>query len=431
MVLCMKHILVLFAALTLACAAVPAAAQSGEASPALQERAQELGDVFRGQGDAAMLFGPQFLAEVPPSLFAQIVAQVTALYGEFIGVERIEPQGPFAGTVYLRFDNAIASGPFTLDPAPPHKVAGLLLQSFAPIDDSLADIRRDLEALPGDVSVLFTSLGSGAEPVIAMNDGQQMAIGSTFKLYVLSALARSISSGERTWSDVVTIDTRSFPSGTMHLWPEGAPVTLQTLATQMISGSDNTATDVLIGVLGRRAVEAEVTASGHAAPAGLIPLLSTLELFALKGSEYNRGKYLAADDAGKRRILADFRDDVGGDPDKIVPPRFSSPTAIDTIEWFASGRDIAGILQRLVALDDPTARHILAVYPALPASLVDDWSYAGYKGGSEPGVLNLSWLLRDQTGGWRVLAMTWNNPDAALDHSKLESIAQRIVRLAR
>ena len=49
-------------------------------------------------------------------------------------------------------------------------------------------------------------------------------------------------------------------------WPKGAPVTLHTLATLMISISDNTATDQLIAIVGRDAIAEELRASGHAEP---------------------------------------------------------------------------------------------------------------------------------------------------------------------
>ena len=430
----MRFLLTVAAALLLALVPEQGMAQQAEtgasqATPSLQARADDLASVLRGEKDADDVFGPQFLAEVPPEQLADLVAQLETAHGDFVGIDRIVPTSQFAGTVYLRFERSIGSGPLTLDPNPPHRIAGLVFSSFVPVDDSLAQVRGELEALPGEVGVLYAPLADDADPLLAIDPERQMAVGSTFKLYVLSALARSIEAGERGWADVVRLDTRSFPSGTMHLWPERSPVTLHTLATQMIAGSDNTATDALVYALGRETVEAEIVASGHSEPARMTPLLTTLELFALKGSSDNRRKYLAADEAAKRRILADFRDDVGGDPDKIVPPQFSSPTAIDTVEWFASARDVAAIMRRIVVLEDPTARDILAVYPALPQPVREGWDYAGYKGGSEPGVLNLSWLLRDDAGEWRVLVMSWNDPEAPLEKGRLENLAQRVLRL--
>ena len=343
----------------------------------------------------------------------------------------VVPTDDFSGTISLRFERAVVSGPITLDPAPPHLVAGLLLSTITPVDDSLEKVSADLRALPGTVSVLFAPLFDDGDPVLAMAADQQLAIGSTFKLYVLSALAHSIARGERDWSDVVQIDRASYPSGTMHLWPRGSPVTLQTLAIMMISNSDNTATDILLHHLGREMVEAEVVASGHSHPERMQPFLGTLELFALKGSLQNRQKFIAADPAERRRILADFEDDVNGDPAGIIPPRFTSPTAIDTIEWFASVEDIRKAMARIASLEDPVARQIMAIAPSLPDETVQTFAFVGYKGGSEPGVLNLSWLLRDDANDWHVLSMTWNDHDNALQSGTLEVIGQRLLTLSR
>src|SRR5690606_39753601 len=43
----------------------------------------------------------------------------------------------------------------------------------------------------------------------------------------------------------------SLPTGILQEWPVGTPMTIQSLATLMISISDNTATDVLLRVAGR------------------------------------------------------------------------------------------------------------------------------------------------------------------------------------
>ena len=82
-------------------------------------------------------------------------------------------------------------------------------------------------------------------------------MGSTFKLATLTALRRDIEKKKRAWTDVVTLrpEVRSLPSGILRDWPDGSPLTLYALAALMISKSDNTATDALIGLLGRDAIE--------------------------------------------------------------------------------------------------------------------------------------------------------------------------------
>ena len=418
--------------LALAVAPIQLAAQTPEAREEavpsqLEASAEGVVSVLRGERPAAEVFAPAFLAAVSESQLKALTEQLTAQFGAVQGLEGVTSTGPTAGTIAVRFEKAIARGPMQLDAN--GLVAGLRLNQFDPIDDSADKIAADLAALPGATSAYYAPLAEGSEPILAVNADQQFAIGSTFKLYVLSALARQIASGEHSWDEVVPLEVRSLPSGITQNWPEGAPVTLHTLATLMISISDNTATDQLLAVVGRKAVAEELRASGHAAPARTLPFLSTLELFGLKGDRARGKAYAAASEEEQARLLAAFAREIGGDPEKIVKPTLTQPTAIDSLEWFASGRDLAGLLRRIVALDDPTARKIMAVTPGMPEPRRKDWSYVGYKGGSEPGVLNLTWLLRDEAGEWRVLSLSWNNPEAPVEAGALELIAQRILSL--
>jgi hypothetical protein len=107
-----------------------------------------------------------------------------------------------------------------------------------------------------------------------------------------------------------------------------------------------------------------------------------------------------------------------------------TPKAID-IEWLVSGEDIASLMRRLRDLEDPTAREIMAVNASVAGNLPGDWQYIGYKGGSEPGVLNLSWLLQDHAGEWHVVTLTTNNPDAAIDTEAFRALAMRAIALTR
>ncbi|RXZ66146.1 serine hydrolase [Pelagerythrobacter rhizovicinus] len=423
---------ILAPALVLAIAPVQLAAQTPEAhedtvtSP-IQARAEGVVAVLRGETAASEVFSPHFLASVPEERLEALARQLTAQFGPLQGLEDATPTGPGAATIAIRYERALARGPMQLDGE--GMVAGLLLNQFDPIDDSAEKIAADLAALPGTVGVYYAPLAEDAEPIIATNADAQFAIGSTFKLYVLSALARQVAAGERSWDEVVRLDTRSLPSGLSQDWPKGAPVTLHTLATLMISISDNTATDQLIKIVGRDAVAEELRASGHSAPAKTLPFLTTLELFGLKGDLARGQAYAATGEEEQARLIEAFATEIAGDPDKIVKPTFTQPTAIDSLEWFASGRDLAGLLRRIAELDDAAAREIMAVTPAVPEPKRADWSYIGYKGGSEPGVLNLTWLLQDRAGEWRILTISWNNPAAPVDVGTLELLAQRILSL--
>ncbi len=197
----------------------------------------------------------------------------------------------------------------------------------------------------------------------------------------------------------------------------------------MISVSDNTATDTLLHLLGRETVERMMTTLGFAAPGRNRPLLSTLEIAALKaGGEPAIAAWRAADEAGRRRLLATTY--AATDAARIDPALFAgNPIALD-VEWFASPNDLVRVMDWLRREGDETARAILAINPALAPALRTNLAYVGYKGGSEPGVLNLTWLLRTQSGEWLVATASWNNPAAPVEESRLIGLMARAIRLA-
>ncbi len=79
-----------------------------------------------------------------------------------------------------------------------------------------------------------------------------------------------------------------------------------------------------------------------------------------------------------------------------------------------------------VAGDQPaTARgfDILAINPGIPDPTAA-FSYLGYKGGSEPGVLNLTWLLRRKADHeWLFLSITWNDGQNAINEDRAVYVA--------
>jgi len=74
---------------------------------------------------------------------------------------------------------------------------------------------------------------------------------------------------------------------------------------------------------------------------------------------------------------------------------------------------------------------ILAINPMLGEGMAGDWAYGGYKGGSEPGVLNLSWLLQDKAGEWYAVSASWNDPAHTLDESRLIALGHRLIEPLR
>ncbi len=398
-------------------------------SSRIRNRADDILAVLQQSRPAEEVFSPDFITAITPAQLRVFAEQMEAGAGPLQSVKLAEPDGD-AGTarIVLRFAKALGKGSFQLESREPYRVTGFRITEFEPIDDSIEALTAEFRALPGEVGVYFGPVGS-ADPVFAINPDQPFAIGSAFKLDVLAALSRAVAEGRHRWEDVVALDRKSLPSGMMQDWPDGAPVTLHTLATLMISISDNTATDQLIHLLGREAVEAENMRAGNRHADRNRPFLTTRELFVLKaGTDAQLAQYAAASEADRRTMLANIAQTLPSSED-IERAFADGPRALN-VEWFASPRDIDRMFRHIIDQGDSSALAILAINPGTTPLPGDRWEYVGYKGGSEPGVLNLSWLLRDKQGQWWTLIASWNNQAATVDQSRFVQLARRLLLMA-
>jgi len=283
-------------------------------------------------------------------------------------------------------------------------------------DMTLAKARGELAALPGRTSLLAIKLGDKPAAVETLNENEQFASGSAFKLYVLGALLEE----KFPWHRVVRLrdEDKSLPSGKLRGWPEGSPLTAHTLAALMISESDNTATDALISALGRRRIEAALPALGHSNPYLLRPFLTTGEFFRLKADSEAALKYQNLPVEERYDFLKALRKRPLS-PDGLR----QSPFALNGVEWLISPGDMCRAMDYFLRKDSQEALEILAVNTGL-AMPPGKYLYAGYKGGSEPGVLSMVWLLKDSRSDWYCLAAAWNNEAANLEEKKFFGIMQ-------
>ena len=104
---------------------------------------------------------------------------------------------------------------------------------------------------------------------------------------------------------------------------------------------------------------------------------------------------------------------------------------IDSVEWFASASDFVRVMDWLRLHADDGAKAILGISPGLPQQARTALRYAGYKGGSEPGVANLTYLIQTGGGTWYAVSLGWNNPAAPVDANRLAGLAARAIQLLR
>ena len=405
--------------------AVPAAA--AEPQDLLQTRAEEVLVVLKGGGDPATLFAPEFLAQVPAEQVKAIAGQLREQFGAPVSVVRIDREGPSNGVIVMDFERSTLSLRVALQEQPPGLIRGLLVVGSEVKGDSWAALTAELKALHGSAGFAASRLGTAApEPLAALEPARTMAIGSGFKLFILAELVREVRAGTRKWSDVAPLNRRSLPSGILQSWPEGAPLTLHSLASLMISQSDNSAADTLLALLGRDKVEALLPALGVRQPERNRPFLSTIDAFALKiGDPALRDEWLKADPAGRRRLLARIPPNA---PPLDLSRLTGKPVLIDQVEWFASPGDLVRTMDWLRRNGDETALAILAINPGL-APAAPRFAYLGFKGGSESGVLSMTFLARTPAGTWQALSTVWNDPAEAVDETKLAALMLRALAL--
>ena len=404
----------------------------------MEQRATELIAIFNGGGDVAATFAPEFLAQIPEAQIRGIAGQLTGQLGKAVKVASLKPAGAGRAALVIGFEKGSATMQVALDPGPTAKIAGLGItgtQTAAVAGiATLADVAAAFKALPGQTGFVVADLAPKAAPLAALEADRPLAIGSTFKLVVLAELVRAIDAGQRKWDEPITLDGTELPAGGFNQLPKGTTVPLRKLAEEMIRISDNSATDVLIRTLGREKIEAMQAKVGIKAPAANVPFLTTMELFKLKG--VGQGvpgrRYLALDRKGKRKLLAG---EVAATPGSAVGALFADgkPVLIDKLEWFASPADLARVMQWLhthrTTVGGKEALRILAINPGVSPAVARRFAYVGYKGGSEPGVINMTVLVRDKSDNARVVSASWNNPAAAVDELSFAALITRAVEL--
>jgi beta-lactamase class A len=385
-------------------------------------------------GEIEQRFAPAFLEALPAD-------QLAALFRDF-GATLPPIRVVTSVAVSARERHAVldtAEGPtrvvLALDDSEPPRIEGLL---FRPVLEPPASIHAAAATITGagaQSGLLIAELAHGrCKPIRQIGETRSFALGSTFKLWVLLALGEKLRAGNVKWDDLLTVRDaqKSLPSGRLQDAPDGTQVSVRDAASGMIAISDNTATDLLIGLLGREHVEQVQTIARHQDPAVNVPWLTTRELFMLKraSAEELRAAYLRATVPEKRALLDALAGQPFGDVGRELLDTWNTPRAL-ALEWFGSTMDVCNVLATLGARGgfDPRSEllRILSLNPGVESTR--GWKYIGYKGGSEPGVLTVSWLLQREDGRWFVVVAAVNDATKLLDEDAIVNAASGVVSL--
>lgn len=303
-------------------------------------------------------------------------------------------------------------------------IGRLSLQAYAPTPHSWSELDSRLNALAPQVSFAASVLDprAGCRPVHEVAADTARPLGSAFKLYILGALGRAVAENRVSWDQQLAIreDWKSLPSGVLQDEPADTLLPLREYANLMISISDNTATDHLIHFLGRDSVHRQLTTFGNGSITANTPLLTTRELFTLKGFQYPTlaDTYLSL----PRHLRSTMLPALAAVPRTSITG-WTEPRNIEEIEWFGSPNDMCRAYAGLWRQHEQPA-----LTPVGDALSINDggigldraeFPTVWFKGGSEPGVVVLNHLAQAADGRVVVASLMLANPTEALDPASI------------
>lgn len=347
-----------------------------------------------------------FIRQVPAVQVEQIIANLKQELGAY---QEVQKDG---NDFLILFEKGSVPTKITLNEK--GQIASLFFETPRLKITSLDSALAEFKSLPGEVSLLVKE---GNSEKVSFNARTPLAVGSSFKLAVLAALKLQIDEGKKSWGDVVKLEPNYkslFPSGLLENWPEGSLLTIESLAALMISQSDNTATDTLIYLVGRDAIEALSPRN--------TPFLTTRELLILKWNNQSTeliDRYRNSNESKRRDILTEIA--------KYPLPEVSDvdltkPTALD-VEWFFTTEELCNLIDRVKDLP------LMGINPGLAKA--KDWQTVVYKGGSEPGVLNFTTWLKAKNGKTYCVSATWNNKETVLEESRFTTLYSSLIELLK
>lgn len=407
-------------------------AQTESANTPLEAQADALIVIMNGGGDVPSRFDARFLNEVPETKLRALFAMLVSQYGKANKVASLQASGNNQAVVMVDYDRALVRVEMVIAaPSEQSKITGLFITQTQVKGDGVEAVKQEIAKLEGKSALGVWRLDERGELTLISSHRADavMATGSSFKLSLLALLDEEIRQGKRRWSDVVPLTVKSLSSGQMQHWPDRSPVTLHSLATMMISISDNTATDTLLAVLGREKVVAFEKRNGIAAQRQY-PVLSTIEAFVLKEDAQSalRQKWISGNYASRLALLESNRSLWKPANAGRVQAK-GKPAYIEQIEWFYAPADMAKLLAWFAKKGSPETRAIMDVSPGMSASDRQAWKSVAYKGGSETGVIAMNYLLTAKDGTQYVVAGAWNNPDKKVDDQQFYQYMTRLTGL--
>lgn len=287
----------------------------------------------------------------------------------------------------------------------------------------------------GGISSLIIKDFSKSSPLLEINSNARIALGSEFKLYILHYLNQQILNSKLNWSDKLKIqeEIKSLPSGILQNYPDGTELTLNQIASLMIAISDNTATDHLINFLSKENIESSMIGFNSYLDENT-PLLSTMDMFRFRTLDSTQvNKYMNLPVKQKRIYLESLKHELSRNDVATKLANWDQPKDIQKVEWFANVNDICSVVQDIQTQAVSNSAILDILSNNVPFVWIEDnpsFEYIGYKGGSEPGVLTMTFLVKTKSHKWGCISMGINNDKQSLNENQIADLFHAILNYA-
>ncbi|KZL13357.1 serine hydrolase [Pseudovibrio sp. Ad26] len=283
------------------------------------------------------------------------------------------------------------------------KIKGLFIKPALYQVENVDECLSLMQEITGTSSLLIRK--DGVE-FFSKNADQPLAIGPAYKLFVMQELVRRVKGGELKWNQKIRLekDLESHPVSSLYAKMSGGLVTLQVVAQHMMAASDNSAADVVLNLIGTKALETREERT---------PFLTSRQFYQLKADRALADKYGQADVAKRRKILEKIEERPLPAIEDVADPYLTG------VEWYASAEELCDVIGEIA--DDKA----MQFNPGLAEKT--DWQRVAFKAGSEIGVLNFTYDLKGLNGTHWQVALTWNHDDI-LPEGKLLGLTNALLQ---
>ncbi|RYG79017.1 hypothetical protein EU513_01690 [Yimella sp. RIT 621] len=334
---------------------------------------------------------------------------------------------PTTSTVPLRSTSRPASSPAPAVVSAP----GVDRNAWRSVDGAARRVAQDVALLAG-----FVTPSGQLQIVHRSGPVDTRPIASVTKLYVMIALLDAIRAGRLRWDQSLTLLREDICAGSGSMAGRGVGVRIRVMeaAGAMFKQSDNTATSLLVRVLGQDAMKAALRASGHSRPDLMIPFLTIREdLWLLyspdPAAQRARAGWAKASETGRRQLIAPSRRADASGPDFSIGGSWRSG-----LGYFASSEDVArawvALHTRAKASRSTLASQIMAV-PSPGFTAPRAWTTVWFKSGALGGVENGTWYSPAPEGDQVIVVLASGGPTISGVRSLATKAADELERYAR